>query len=53
MMDIRRLLQDRKDIAQETLADPNAELADKDEAGSEAANVCFALWGWCDGPNRG
>jgi hypothetical protein len=49
-VNVWKLLQDRKDIAQETLSDPNAELADRDEAGSEAATVHYAIHGLCDGP---
>jgi hypothetical protein len=51
-VNVWKLLQDRKDVAQETLADPTAVLADKDEAGAEAATVHYAIHGPCDGSAR-
>jgi hypothetical protein len=49
MVNVRRVLQANLDIARQVLADPHADLGDKDNAGARAAELYHAL----HGPNGG
>jgi hypothetical protein len=49
VVNVWEVLQNNLDIARQVLADPNADLEDKDNAGARAAELYDAL----NGPNGG